>query len=254
MFGERAGQGENRRVENSLSATRELLNEAVRHLDDANTSRGTTAHAGPLPLTDSRLRTHSGGEREASARNNPAGIGCSRDLYSRRACGQTEFVRAQDHTVTYPYRLFNTKGLSMKRQKLNAPRSKRKRVAMWEKEFICLAQVGQTCTPMPLEKADFIRAGLGMASLLLMEHSDSWEFHDELLRRFPKLADGGGYELLRTCGNSRELHVIPPPSGGYTTSYVKSIVNHAKVYVCPLHKDLSLEEVTISSEVVNFLP
>ena len=125
---------------------------------------------------------------------------------------------------------------------------------MWEKEFICLAQVGQTCTPTPLEKADLIRAGLGMASLLLMEHSDSWEFHDESLRRFPKLADGGGYELLRTCGNSRELHVIPPPSGGYTTSYVKSIVNHAKVYVRPLQKDLSLEEVTISSEVVSFLP
>ena len=77
--------------------------------------------------------------------------------------------------------------------------------------------------PTPLDKAELIRAGLGMGSLLLFEHSDAWEFHDEILRKFPNLADGGGYELFRTCGNSSALHVIPSPSGGYTTSYVKSV-------------------------------
>ena len=83
---------------------------------------------------------------------------------------------------------------------------------------------------------ELIRAGLGMGSLLLFEHSDSWEIHNEILREFPNLADGGGYELLRRCGNFRELHIIPPPCGSYTTSYVKSVLNEAKVYVRPLQK------------------
>lgn len=52
---------------------------------------------------------------------------------------------------------------------------------MWEKVFISLAHVGQTFAPTPLEKADLIQAGLGMASLLLTEHEDSWVFHDELV-------------------------------------------------------------------------
>ena len=42
-------------------------------------------------------------------------------------------------------------------------------------------------------------------------------------------------ELLRTAeGNSRLLHVIPPLAGGYTASYLKSIMAQSKVYIRPL--------------------
>ena len=119
---------------------------------------------------------------------------------------------------------------------------------MGKKEFICLATVGQTHAPTPIEKAELYQAWLRMKLLLLLQYADAWEFHEEILKKFPKLADGGGYELLRTCANSRELTVIPAPSGGYTTSYVKSIVNQAKVYIRPLQKDLSLEEEIVSAE------
>lgn len=122
---------------------------------------------------------------------------------------------------------------------------------MWEKEFTCLAHIDQKRTPDPLHKAELIRAGLGGARLSLFENGDAWEFHEQLVEKFPKLHDGGGYELLRAVGSSHELQIIPPPSGGYTTSYVKSVVGQAKVYVRPIQKDLSLEEVGTESDVVS---
>ena len=59
---------------------------------------------------------------------------------------------------------------------------------------------------------------------------------------FPKLKDGGGYELLRTSDRSnRELEVIPSPPGNYTVCFLKLIVLQAKVYIRPLQQNLSLE-------------
>ena len=227
-------------LQGNLSATRELLNEAVRHLDAANL---------PAPPGRGRAAVFQQQSRRLQLPQDGQVASASHDAGSPAYFGQTEFQRTPDRKVMFPYRPFN-KGLATKRPQHSAPRSKKRKVAMWEKEFICLARVGQSHVPTPLDKAELIRAGLGMGSLLLFEHSDAWEFHDEILRKFPKLTDGGGYELLRTCGNSRELHVIPPPSGGYTTSYVKSVANQAKLYVRPLQKDLSLEETKSTGEMV----
>ena len=61
---------------------------------------------------------------------------------------------------------------------------------------------------------------------------------------YPKLILGGGYELLRTLpNNNKEICVIPPPAGGYTVEYLKSIISQAKVYVRPIQKDLSLDAI-----------
>ena len=85
-------------------------------------------------------------------------------------------------------------------------KSKKVRIAMWEHEFICLAKCGQKIPPSPMEKAELINAGLGPRKLSLLECGESWEFHDEILSAFPKLSDGGGYELMRTQpNNNREL-------------------------------------------------
>ncbi len=119
---------------------------------------------------------------------------------------------------------------------------------MWEHEFICLAHCGEATPPTPMEKADLIRAGLGPRKLSLFEYGDSGQFHDDLMAAFPKLADGGGYELMRTKqNNNRELCVIPFLSGGYTAEYLKSIVGQAKVYIRPMQKDLSITPVNDES-------
>ena len=46
--------------------------------------------------------------------------------------------------------------------------------------------------------AELIRAGLGPRKLSLFEYGDSGQFHDDVMAAFPKLADGCGYELMRT--------------------------------------------------------
>lgn len=71
-------------------------------------------------------------------------------------------------------------------------------------------------------------------------YGDAEELNHELTDYYPKLAEGGGYELLRSGGGGRELFVIDMPSVGYSAQYLKSIISSAKIYVRPLQKDLDL--------------
>lgn len=233
-----------RELHSNLSATRNLLSEAVRHLDAASSTETVAPSHGSSRVLTTPNRAPNELPQSAN-RSLPNGLS---NVQVQR---ETECSRPT--SISYPYRPFNSRGLSLKRYNEGSfrGRSKKKKVAMWEKEFTCLAHIDQKRTPDPLHKAELIRAGLGGARLSLFENGDAWEFHEQLVEKFPKLHDGGGYELLRTVGSSHELQIIPPPSGGYTTLYVKSVVGQAKVYVRPLQKDLSLEEVGTESDVVS---
>lgn len=60
---------------------------------------------------------------------------------------------------------------------------------------------------------------------------------------YPKLSDGGGFELLRVPdGGGKQIDVIPIPEGGYDVPYLKAVIHHAQVYVRPLQKDLCLDD------------
>ena len=82
-------------------------------------------------------------------------------------------------------------------------------------------------------------------------HGDAEDINHEFNRNYPKLAEGGGYELLR-CSNKggRELVLIDMPVTGYTPQYLKSVVSSAKIYIRPLQKDLDL---SCSEDVVSFM-
>ena len=47
-------------------------------------------------------------------------------------------------------------------------------------------------------KTELHNSGLGCKQLALFEYGSSWEFNDELVEAFPKLANAGGYELMWT--------------------------------------------------------
>ncbi len=123
----------------------------------------------------------------------------------------------------------------------NKKKTKKVKLSMWEHEFVCLADCNKSSPPTTMERVDLIRAGLGPKKIPFFVDGEAFDFHDELLLGFPKLAKGGGYELLRTLpSNSREFFVIPPDGAGYTVKYLKPIVNQAKVFVRPMQKDLDL--------------
>ena len=76
---------------------------------------------------------------------------------------------------------------------------------------------------------------------LIVLDGDAEDVHYELTRNYPKVAEGGGYELLRCSDRGgREIVVIDMPIAGYTPQYLKSVVSSAKIYVRLLQKDLDL--------------
>ena len=92
-----------------------------------------------------------------------------------------------------------------------------------------------------MERAKLMQAGLGMKMLNLLESYDGEDVHHELMESFPRLREGGGYELMRTGErNLRVLEVIPPLPSGYPVSYLKTVAANATVYVRPIQQDLSL--------------
>ncbi|XP_065124068.1 uncharacterized protein [Paramisgurnus dabryanus] len=89
-------------------------------------------------------------------------------------------------------------------------------------------------------------SGLGEKRIIFPDKfCTSDEFKSTLFAEFPKLKDGGGFELLRPHGATRTktLQVIPCPSEGYTPHYLQDTIgiNSATVYVRPLQKDLDME-------------
>lgn len=90
-----------------------------------------------------------------------------------------------------------------------------------------------------LTKNKLKAAGLGPQKITFTA-SDSTQMVHYTLFSYPKLADAGGYELLRSCDNSKELIVIEPPPEGYTIPFLSSIVGQAIVYIHPIQKRLQV--------------
>ena len=130
--------------------------------------------------------------------------------------------------------------------------SKKKRKSMWTHDFVCLSSTKCMRPPTSLQAGELMRAGLGKKPLSVFSLAESSELHEEILDAFPKLKDGGGYELLRvgeSSGKRGELVAIPQPPEGYTVDYVKEVVRQAKVYIRPLQRDLSTEASLYETEI-----
>ena len=124
----------------------------------------------------------------------------------------------------------------------SVPKTKKKRLGTWSQDFVCLWSTTTTKPPSCLEIADLIRAGLGRKQITLFDGDGSHELHREILHTFPRLSEGGGYELLRVAkSGQRNLCVIPSPYDGYSVSYLREVLRRAKAYIRPVQNDLSLD-------------
>ena len=232
-------------INGDITRTRELLSQAVHHLDSYNATRHN-------PTTSSH------NARQNSPRATNASIGASMSSnaslhYSlvsppRNVSVQQEnspFSQRRDNFRTR----FNSRSFRPSFHPAN-PAKKKKKLAKWQNDFVCLASTTASKVPCNMDKAELIRAGLGLQQLSFYLHGDSSDFYEDIVCAYPKLRSGGGFELLRSCeGNSKELAIIPPPPAGYTVSYLKSIMGHAKVYIRPLQSDLSMEVMDCDDKV-----
>ncbi|MEQ2258729.1 hypothetical protein XENORESO_001554 [Xenotaenia resolanae] len=106
--------------------------------------------------------------------------------------------------------------------------------------FCCLGRKDSTFVPRRPDKDRLHRAGLGERRICFQgDFHSCQELTDCLYQNFPKLRNAGGYELLKTSGNTRnrQLSVIQCPNEGYTVQYLKeptTMIHHSTIYIRPL--------------------
>ena len=104
-------------------------------------------------------------------------------------------------------------------------------------------------------KSQLSSASLGEKKITFEKKSSCGYFHEKLLESYPKLKEGGGYELMRTKFRSTsKLEILQAKgNGGHNVLGLKELVSSAKIYVRPLQKDLSLEQTGQPSLVSSLL-
>lgn len=108
----------------------------------------------------------------------------------------------------------------------------------WTHTFICLCESDQLAVPSREEKVILKEAGLGEKKITFEKYGGYQQLQSSLLKEFPKLSEGGGFQLLRSSGARRSLDLIPIPTMGYDIPYLKDCLGQAIGYVRPLQKDL----------------
>lgn len=121
------------------------------------------------------------------------------------------------------------------------PHGPKRRKASWTHRFVCLANHQQTAIPTTSwEKDELIAAGLGEVKVVFEDPDcNADDFRQQLFSTFPKLKNGGGYQLCKCKANSRELQ---PLSGAVLTSprALQGCGGNSRTYIRPLQTDLDL--------------
>ena len=100
-------------------------------------------------------------------------------------------------------------------------------------------------------KTQLSNASLGEKKITFEKKTLCNYFHEKLLESYPKLKEGGGYELMRTKFRSTSKLEILQPKGnaGHNVLDLKEMVASARIYVRPLQNDLSPEQIEHASLV-----
>lgn len=110
--------------------------------------------------------------------------------------------------------------------------SKKKKIATWTHTFVCLANANDDTIPDGDYRAELQLAGLGERKVTLLLSGDVHDIYSELSSQFPQLVECGGFELHRVPdGGGKHLDVIVSPENGYTTTFLRAVVHHAKIYI-----------------------
>ena len=126
----------------------------------------------------------------------------------------------------------------------------------WTHEFLCLSYCRQEVVPSKEMKWKLQVAGLGKKKVCFYSKANATEVKTKLEEVYPKLASGGGFEILRR-GMSNELVLIEPPQSGYSVGFLRDIagLGQAIAFVRPLQRNLDMSttpSITNSLEVRNY--
>lgn len=72
----------------------------------------------------------------------------------------------------------------------------------WTKLFVCLSRTNDQEVPSTSGKISLSFAGLGEKKVVFQKDGKASHVYEKLVEEFPPLVEGGGFEILRTTGNS----------------------------------------------------
>ena len=82
---------------------------------------------------------------------------------------------------------------------------------VWTKLFVCLSRTNDQEVPSTSGKISLSFAGLGEKKVVFQKDGRASHVYEKLMEEFPPLAEGGGFEILRTTENSaRKLTALRP--------------------------------------------
>lgn len=144
-----------------------------------------------------------------------------------------------EHRRVFGYKPLKGKGPSKGKGRARAANATKP----WRKDCICLRDCEQAWKPSSEEKIELARIGLGLRNnVTFINNGDAQHVHEVVLKEFPVLIECGGYTLLRLAENSHSMVEIEGPDNGVTVQYLKDILNQAKLYIRPLQKDITQED------------
>ena len=168
-------------------------------------------------------------------------------------------VQQRDQRVMQNFRSlfapYNSAGVSCARP----PPAKKSRVSFqvketWTHEFFCLGSTTATCVPSRAQEIALQNAGLGRRKVVFHCEASSIDVKTKLESVYPKLIQGGGFEILRSGSPSFKLSLITPPTGGYSVPFLwdSAGLGQALAYIRPLQKDLDTSAFQSDEQVCSF--
>ena len=160
-----------------------------------------------------------------------------------------------------PYGSSNRRSLSSssahppsKRKKHNAvPKFKVRET--WTHTFFCLANRKQIVAPSIALKTRLQQAGLGRRKICFNWKATAAEVKTKLEEIYPKLENGGGFEIMRRGAQANELMVIQPPRSGYSVPSLRDSAGLGQTiaFIRPIQTNLGMEPEPLmdSSEVLH---
>ena len=120
----------------------------------------------------------------------------------------------------------------------------------WTHEFFCLAKKCAIRVPNRSEKIILQNSGLGRKKVVFNCKASAFDVQRVLQEVYPKLSEGGGFELLRSGHPSTSLVLIAPPATGYCVPFLRDSagLGQALAYIRPIQKDIDVS-ISVDEEV-----
>ena len=169
----------------------------------------------------------------------------SQDEAGPSASGEQSSTRGE---VVKNFRnLFASYSAALPSQSSHPPPAKRQKSfyvpkETWTHEFFCLADCARVDSPSRKEKLELQFAGLGRKKIVFGSKDSTLQVKTKLEEEFPKLKNGGGFEILRSGFSPGKSLVLlrPPASVGNSVEFLRdeSGLGQALAYIRPLQRSV----------------